>query len=103
MNTLSHIIYDSCYYCFCKEGLPIKCPICKVSEVFGDFEIKLGEHIFHYNYLKKYYDQLFLYLMKMFHLKNETVCCFLHQEYQLKGQDWCTGGHGVVRFLTVFI
>ena len=64
---------------------------------------KLGEHIFHYNYLKKYYDQLFLYLMKMFHLKNETVCCFLHQEYQLKGQDWCTGGHGVVRFLTVFI
>ena len=29
--------------------------------------------------------------MKMFHLKNDMICCFLHQEYQSKGQDWHAG------------
>lgn len=91
MNTLSHIVYNGYYFCFCREELPIKCSICKVSENYVDFEDEIKKYIFDFEYLKKHHDKLFPYLMKMFHLNIETICCFLHQEYQTKGRDWYTG------------
>ena len=43
INTLLHIVYNGYYYCFCRERLPIKCRICKVSEIFVDFEVEIKE------------------------------------------------------------
>ena len=80
MDTLSHVMYNGYYYCFCREGLQIICSICKVSENFVDFEDEIKKNYF--EYLKKYHGKLFPCLMKIFILKNNTICCSLHQEYQ---------------------
>lgn len=46
MDTLSHVMYNDYYYCFCRKGLPIICSICKVSENFVDFEDEINKKKF---------------------------------------------------------
>ena len=77
MNTLLHIVYNGYYYRYCEE-LKLKCYICKISQIFRDFNKELMDHIFDYEYFKNYNDKLFPHLMKIFHLKKDSICCFLH-------------------------
>ena len=83
MNTLSHIVYNRYYYCYYEE-LKLKCSICKFSQIFRDFNKGLMDHIFDYEYLKNYNDKLFPHLTKIFHLKKDSICCFLHQIIWIK-------------------
>ena len=46
MDTLSHVMDNGYYYCFCRKGLPIICSICKVSENFVDFEDEINKKKF---------------------------------------------------------
>ena len=47
--------------------------------------------MFNEKFLKDYQSKLYYHLQELFNVNEESLCCFLHDEYTYKGRDWYTG------------
>ena len=91
-------------YCYCekikteKDGV-VSTPhwhsgnfqICRIPELFPDFERDINKNRFNMTVLNRYYDQLFKELVKIFEEHAEAVDCFHGREYVSGGRDRLSG------------
>ena len=90
LNTLNHLLNTDCYYCYCqRKGC---CQICKIPNIFLNFERGIDKRMFNFNFLNQYYDRLTHELLKLFDQKQDVVECF-QGEYVYSSRDWYTGEH----------
>lgn len=95
LNTLNFIQNGDGWYCYCdqmvkKNGVKSKprwksgyCQICKIPDLFHDFERFVDKHRFNMLVLCNFYDQLFKDLVKLFDQCPKPAECFL-------GENMCT-------------